>query len=36
MRLKFGGLTIINRGGVDSDGFDLPLTHKPGRWHIGL
>src|SRR5712692_3753516 len=31
MRLKFGGLSIINRGGVDSHGLDLPLTHEPGR-----
>ena len=31
MRLKFDRLTIINRGGVDSNGFDLPLTHQPGR-----
>src|SRR5262249_13906268 len=31
MRLKCGGLTMINRGGVDSDGFDLSLPHKPVR-----
>ena len=31
MRLKFDGLPIIDRGGVDPDGFDLPLAHEPGR-----
>ena len=31
MRLEFGGLTIINRGGVDAEGLDLPLAHEPGR-----
>jgi hypothetical protein len=31
MRLEFGGLTIINRGGVDAESLDLPLAHEPGR-----
>jgi len=31
MRFKFVRLTIINRRGVDPDGFDLPLAHEPGR-----
>ena len=31
MRLKLGGLSIVDRGGVDADSLDLPLTHKPGR-----
>ena len=31
MRLKFGGLTIIDRGSVDAYGFDLPFAHEPGR-----
>ena len=31
MRLKFGGLTIIDRGSVDAYGFDLPLAYEPGR-----
>ena len=30
MRLKYGGLPIIDRGCVDSDGLDLPLAHEPG------
>ena len=31
MGLKLSGLTIIDRGGVDSDRLDLPLSHKPSR-----
>ena len=29
MRLKFGGLSIIDRSGVDSHGLDLPFAHEP-------
>jgi len=35
MRLKFGGLTIIDRGSVDAHGLDLPFVHEPGR-RIGV
>ena len=31
MSLESAGLTVIDRGGIDPDGFDLPFTHEPGR-----